>query len=167
MSGSKGNAWLWVANPRKWNDADGVPAFECLRRYLEGGNVYWATPILQEVAEGDLAYIWRTKSSHSKHYGVAAVGKVAEAPRFYTGDNKQDFRFPDQLEAQGWDESRATSELKTGISLRHHFWQEPVPIHFAPGYLYGKTVVRLTGEQHQRISKAIREREGGDHDKPT
>jgi hypothetical protein len=41
---------------------------------------------------------------------------VAEAPRFYTGDNKQDFRFPDQLEAQGWDESRATSELKTGIS---------------------------------------------------
>jgi hypothetical protein len=38
-------------------DFSGAIRFFALRPsadYLEGGNVYWATPILQEVAEGDL-----------------------------------------------------------------------------------------------------------------
>jgi hypothetical protein len=153
------NAWLWVANPLKWNNTDNVPAFECLRRYLEGGNVYWATPILNEVAEGDQAYIWRTTSPYSKRYGIAAVGEVTDRLRFYTGNNRDDFRFPDQLEAEGWDESRATDQWKTGISLHRLFWHQPVLIHLGPGYLRGKTVVRLTRNQHQRITSAIQAHE--------
>jgi hypothetical protein len=146
------SAWLWIASPRKWRSAAGLSALDALHQYVLSDYVYWATPILQEVAVNEPSYIWLTE------HGIVAVGFIAEPPRFYTGDNARDFLHPRRLEALGWDESRATSLWKTGIHLQHHRWANPVLVHFQPGFLRGKTVVRLDAQQHRNILRALGER---------
>jgi hypothetical protein len=112
-------AWLWIASPQKWRSTARLSALDALRQYLASGYVYWATPILQEVAVGEPSYIWRTPSPQNKRNGIVAVGAVVEAPRFYKGRTrgiictKIGLRCPAGMRAEPLQAGRPGYEFKT------------------------------------------------------
>jgi hypothetical protein len=166
------NAWLWVANPeKKWTGVPGtnLTPWDALDQYL-GLNVgctyvYWATPdFYTQIKVGDPAYIWLSGGR-----GIIAAGKVAEMPpdKYRPGRNEHEFAHPARLRAPGWNEDKATSEWKIGISIdRKHLWgcADPLPVPQAqnlfthPGPSGKNTIFGLDDGQHQRILDAIAQR---------
>src|SRR5215470_815056 len=80
-------AFVWKTNPRMWkvvapfaDSADALKAYIC----DPSTYVYWSTPRHQdEIAAGDIAYIWRTAYEGGPE-GIVARGRVEEAPRQLT-----------------------------------------------------------------------------------
>src|SRR5262245_41329065 len=110
-------AFVWKTNPRMWKI---VPPFTdsagALKAYIcdPSAYVYWSTPRHQdEIAAGDVAYIWRTAYEGGPE-GIVARGRVEEKPRQLTPVSSGQFAFPAILTPVGWDEVVAPSSWKTG-----------------------------------------------------
>jgi hypothetical protein len=139
-------AWLWTANPDLWASAPPTAGTAALGAYLLHASrlVYWATPKLEdEIAEGDRAYIWRTRPQN----GIVAVGVVTEAPR-----PRDTVDHPERLAALGWDEGNAKSSVKTGITIQGHRWNAPLRV---PGLMVRATVNRVDEEARRRIEALL------------
>lgn len=130
-------AFVWKTNPRMWRvvapfkDSAGV-----LKAYIcdPSAYVYWSTPHhLDEIAAGDIAYIWRTAVDDDAE-GIVACGRVEEAPRQLTPTSSPDFAFPPRLTPPGWDEVVAPSSWKTGIRIERTFWDAPIGAGLTPSH---------------------------------
>lgn len=129
------SAYMWNARIHMWTNVP-LPRdrLDAIRIYLldRSDYIYWSTNChLSKIRVGDQAFIWRTKSTLASN-GIVAVGRVSEIPTLLTKSSITKFKKPERIYASGWDESNATSDYKTGITIEERFWDNPIWVPIKP-----------------------------------
>jgi hypothetical protein len=151
------SAFIWNANPEKWNVVSpATSSWDALRDYVTDPTryVYWSTRALwTKIQAGSRAYIWRTKFQNHPN-GIIATGLVAEHPKDLSAGIQQ-FARPDRIIAAGWNESMAPSSWKTGIQLDWVDWNAPITVAIKPQQGTNRT---LTTDEVELIEQNLHAR---------